>query len=1330
MAGSMVDDSSRLQPGSVIGDGYVIERWLGGGGMGHVYQARDPRLDRLVAVKLLHAEVAASEEAEARFRREARALSRVLHPNVVGIHAFGRHANAWYLVMEYVEGKSLEQLLAQGRLPVATALELTRQVAAGLAEAHALGIVHRDIKPGNVLVRTLASGDLLAKVADFGLARSSDDRATAVVTSKLAILGTPAYMAPEQIQAQPIDGRTDLYALAAMLYHLLTGSLPYPRDSLQATLIAHLIEPPPALPAAVSREVPAGLERELLKALAKKPADRHSNVTAFSAALAALSGGSSAVVVGAVECPGCSAAAAPGGFCSQCGTAVPVAFCGICGTPRAGERYSCEGCGSSLLYWPSSAATLVAGLRESAAAVLVARLPTNDVQDLADWAAGFATAVAREGGRTLALVGSEAIAVFGLGGMRDGDAMRAVDAALALTAEAPAHGAAVYAAVEVGAVASRGTGLAWGLAMLGGAAVEAARTAAAHARSAAEGASAAPGNTVVVGEQAYRELRGLFEIRLVAHPPIRQVLRRRDASLALADYMSRDVARPLVGRAAELTLCLRACRKARRDQGLVVLAATGPAEVGKSRLVGEVLRRLEESGEPWRLELVRASPLELPSGWQPFADLVRDAAVGDDRQLGMRLSRLPGLDDGDAERGHRRVQALMRMLGLGQREDGEAPRPASDAELAAAFEAWAALVRGLCATQPVVLVAEDLQYARPVMLSLIAHIARSCEELPLCLVLPLQQESAEATLAALQLPLARITHVAVAPLEAEDTDELAAELLGAMPPPPGLSDALHRYGEGLPGRVEQAIDTLMDEGVLRLSDDGWHLTDPRALAGLLKRSLGELLLRRVGRLAPADRAVLEAVAIAGGSAPQGMIGALLQSEPQPAALERLRQGGLLAESRSQPFAGQREWLLRPEALGPLLLQAMPRSARTPLHHRAAVWLDDWSGNRPATYAARLANHHLLAGDAPDAVRQLLANAQACVRAYATRDGYEGYGAAAEVAQRWLDSGALQARLPLVQALVGRAETGLRVGELPTALRMALRAAELAGHGGEFSSDQLQMAALRVRARCLAGQILDSQGQPDEALATLGQAVEDARGQPQGYGPSVYAISLIAMVLLRTGRLADAETLARQALAENQSRAESHAPAGGQALAIQSDPQLASGVGRLHTWLGHALARRGEHSQAQQQYLAGLKAFRQGGDDFAAIMTELSLGNLAWRGHRLEDAEIAFRQVWLRCLAVDEVLGAATAQANLGQVLLDRGKPAEALDMLAESERSQRRIGRLEVLAETLRLQGLALHALGRLEEARAAVAKAVAHAEKTGQSALMAAAKETMTGLK
>ncbi len=195
-----------LQAGDVIGEGFVIERTLGGGGMGQVFLARDPRLDRLVAVKLLHATVAQGEEADARFRREARALSRIVHPNVVGIHTFGRANDAWFLVMEYVEGQSLEAQLRAGPLPLREALAIARQVASGLQEAHALGIVHRDVKPGNVLLRALASGGQIAKICDFGLARQFQGQETMVLTQEATILGTPSYMAPEQTQGQVFGG--------------------------------------------------------------------------------------------------------------------------------------------------------------------------------------------------------------------------------------------------------------------------------------------------------------------------------------------------------------------------------------------------------------------------------------------------------------------------------------------------------------------------------------------------------------------------------------------------------------------------------------------------------------------------------------------------------------------------------------------------------------------------------------------------------------------------------------------------------------------------------------------------------------------------------------------------------------------------------------------------------------------------------------------------------------------------------------------------------------------------------------------------------------------
>ncbi|MSP91421.1 MAG: tetratricopeptide repeat protein [Myxococcales bacterium] len=1301
--------AATLESGDVVADTWTVERSLGAGGIGVVYLARDVRLDRPVAIKLLHAEFAASEDAEARFKREARALSRVLHPNVVGIHAFGRHRDAWYLVMEYVEGKSLDQIVRDGPLDLGLALELTRQVAAGLAEAHALGIVHRDVKPANVLVRTLASGGLLAKVADFGLARTFQGDVSVALTGAATILGTPAYMSPEQIQGHRVDGRSDLYALAVMFWQMLTGQLPFQRDTIQGMLIAHLLHEPPPLPPDLARGVPALVERELRRALSKDPADRHPDATTFAQCLDVAAGRHTArPAADAVACPGCAGPAPAGGFCSNCGGAVPMRACVACGVERVGERYACDACGASLLSWPATAAAFVGAVRQSAAAVLVARLPYADVEAFAEAAAAFATIVAREGGRTLAICGGEALAAFGLGGFRDGDVERAVNAGLAIVGAAPgATGTArdgVRAAVEVGTVQSHGTAVSWGLALCGGEAVEDARKV----------VSLASAGQVVVGAKAYREVRGVFEVRADANRKAHRVLRRRDASLALSDYLSRDVARPLVARGAELTLALKAARRARRDGAFMAVALAGTAEVGKSRLVGEVLRTLEESGESWRFELVRCSPVDLPAGWQPFAGLVRDAVVTDSDHAQVRLSRLPGMQDGDPERAMRRVQALVRMLGLERPSTPDAtPRPASESEVTAALEAWAAVVRGLCSLQPVALVVEDLHYARPVMLQLLARIAAACDDVPLCLVLPLRSDRADAVLEALRLAPQRMVSVAVEPFDPDDTEVLVRELLDGLEPPAGLATQVHRFSDGLPGRVAQAIDTLIDEGALLLTEDGWLLEPSHDVTALLRRSLQDLLMRRVGRLSPSDRALLEAVATAGGSAPHGMLSALLQREVGPADTDRVRQLGLLGESRTQPFVGHREWQLRPEALTPLLLHAMPRSARAALHQHAATWLKLWSGPQPPALAARLAHHHLEAGDVDVAVRQLLRNAVDAVHAFANRDGFEAYALAAAVAQGWLDAGGSateDACWHRVRALVGHAETGLVVGEVAAALQSADAAIALALQRPELGSE-------RVRARRIRGQVLDSLGQPEDALAALRAAVDDARSFDDGFDASVYAVSLIAMVLLRTGRQAEAEATARRALDECAEEP------------LAGHPDLAAGVGRLHTWLGHAAARKGEQAEATLHYQAGADAFAHAGDDVAAAMTELSLGNLAWRVGQLDHAEVVFRRVARRCVALDAAIGVANAQTNLGQVLVDLGRPREALDVLAESEQTLRRMGRMDFLAETLRLMALAHRALGQTEQARTVARQALETAERTGQAAEAKAAHHTLKGM-
>lgn len=272
---------NQLDRGSEVA-GYRVDELISRGGMGAVYRATHLALNRVYALKVLAPDLADDEQFRERFRREMRIAGSLHHPNVVGIHYAGEHDGVLFLVMDFIAGTDLREVIRKsGELDPSRASELVRQLSSALDAAHQRGLVHRDVKPANILL-TVRDGEEHAYLTDFGLAKKYDtvsgvDGLTAIGT----VVGTVDYMAPEQITGAHTDARTDIYALGCVFFHMLTGQVPYDRDNSVATLYAHVHEPPPPLTDTVAELHPA-FAGVIQKAMAKDPEGRYASAGDFA----------------------------------------------------------------------------------------------------------------------------------------------------------------------------------------------------------------------------------------------------------------------------------------------------------------------------------------------------------------------------------------------------------------------------------------------------------------------------------------------------------------------------------------------------------------------------------------------------------------------------------------------------------------------------------------------------------------------------------------------------------------------------------------------------------------------------------------------------------------------------------------------------------------------------------------------------------------------------------------------------------------------------------------------------------------------------------------
>jgi len=899
---------------------YDVLGSLGSGGMGDVYLARDTKLGRHVALKILPAHFTSDRQRIKRFQQEACAASALNHPNILTVYEIGQQDDLHFIATEYVQGDTLRQRLHNGAMDPSQALQALAQVAAALGAAHAAGIVHRDVKPENIMIRP----DGLVKVLDFGVAKLSpgasisaaatNSSTASVHTETGTIVGTVHYMSPEQLRGLEIDWRSDLFSLGVVLYETIAGFRPFTASTPTDVIVSILDREPPPLTGL------PGLDRIFQRAVAKNRDERYQAANELHDDLSSLLRELASNADRQLICPTCLQINPAGfEFCGNCGAAlkkqcssckrqVPITnqFCGLCGaqfasasgpaqTSFAGQK-TVEATAASA---ERRRATVVYSIVSGCSAILEQLDPGESDRIMGLLKQSVTATVERHGGVVDRCSGEELVALFGIPTSYEDDYLRAVRAGLELNSQLRALSSELE--TKLGQPLRAYTGISSGFVVT---------------RLQEDGRWTASGDALQVAS------------RLAAHADVAQVLVSPETQSLIAPFFRLEPLGPIalnpkgepvtvfrvegetgvhtrleaselsgltrhVGRERELGLLRSSLESALEGAGQLIVVV-GDAGVGKSRLVLEFRRTLEQQSINFMQSRCHAYGARIP--YLPFIDLLRDLVVprrehsAEDVRDAV-VSNIKAIDPNLESY----VPLYLHLLSIENSEDVLSRDLKGDDLRLAIREALAAIFALQANRGPAVLLLEDWHWADEASKEALKRLAGLIALHQVMIVVTCRPEqSLDWT------GVDNHTLIHLAPLTESGSIRIVESIIGTDRLPEGLGTLLYRRTGGNPFFIEEVCRALIDSGRVRLSDD--HASLDGSLDDLdLPDTIQAVIRTRLDRLDSESQTILRYASVLGREFNLRVLERLsLQTTLLSRGLELLQKQGLIQQVRVVP----------------------------------------------------------------------------------------------------------------------------------------------------------------------------------------------------------------------------------------------------------------------------------------------------------------------------------------------------------------------------------------------------------------------------------------------